>query len=133
MCLESTTVINHCLVPEESTQHRTLQKQAVLQRQLFERAHSPSQPKPKSAPFKRRDSLKLRFIPSLPPRTADSTAVRFLKIKISQEKAAENSLEIRGFEVYCKAFTSFPPMKAVKPSDIPGLDFCFVYHEQKPT
>lgn len=68
----------------------------------------PSQPKPKPDPFKKAGSLKLRFMPSLPPRTADSTPVRLLKIKITQEKGAENSLEIRGFKVYCKAFTSLP-------------------------
>lgn len=67
-----------------------------------------SQPKPKSAPFKKADNLKLRFIPSLPPRTADSTPVRLLKIKISQGKGAEKSLEIRAFEVYCTAFISLP-------------------------
>jgi len=73
----------------------------------------PSQPKPKAAPFKKADSLKLRFIPSLPPRTADSTPVRLLKIKISQEKGAGNSLEIRSFEVYSKAFSSLPSAGSV--------------------
>lgn len=111
MCLESIIAINDCLVPEESTQHHKLKKtkkSSSSEPALLKEYTGPSQPKPKAAPFKKPDSPKLRFIPSLPPKTADSTPVRLLKIKISQEKGAENSLEMRGFEVYCKAPTSLP-------------------------
>lgn len=86
----------------------TSRKKDFFRASSFKRAHSSSQTKPKSAPFKKADNLKLRFIPSLPPRTVDSTPVRLLKIKISQGKGAENSLEIRGFEVYCTALISIP-------------------------
>lgn len=107
-----------------------LRKAVFPEPALLKKHTDPSQPKPKAAPFKKADSPKLRFIPSLPPRTADSTPVRLLKIKISQEKGAQNSLEIRGFEVYCKASTSLPS-KGCK--DTLGLDPYFIYCEQNLT
>lgn len=123
MCLESIIAINDCSVPEESTQHCELKQKkpcSSSEPALLKEHTGLSQLKPKSAPFKKADSLKLRFIPSLPPRTADSTAVRSVEIKISQKNGAENSLEIRSFEVCCKAFSS-PPSEGCKALRHPGF------------